>query len=159
MAIYDAKGVLEAGTAITSTRVSTNSILWDTNSNRSQGVASGNLYLNITCEETFAGNTGALTIALKRYTAAASTSGTVIYQTPSFAIGSDELTIYDGVKGMILCMPLPDDVDKGSTDATDFYLDLLFTVASGPFTTGKLHAWIGPPMMSRYDTQQASSNV
>ena len=129
--------------------------------NKTFGVASGNLYLNIVCNTTATSGTSVATLTIKlcRDTVAPiDGASTVIYQTPAYAVGSDQMTAYDGKKGMILCMPLPDEVD--STGATDALIGLYYTTGGGEaFTAGAIDAWIGPPMQSRYDTQVASSNV
>jgi hypothetical protein len=153
MAIFDVYGELSDAQTIATTEASDDIIDW-TASDKSLGVAD-QLYLNITCNTTFAGNAGTLTIALCYDTVApVDGSSTVIYQTPAFAIGSKQLTAYDGkTNGLILCMPLPDNVDE------ERILGLYYTVGAGPFTSGAIDAWIGAPMQSRYDTQVAASNV
>jgi len=156
MAIMDAYGVLSDAQSITADGDSSAHIIDWTVADKSQGVADRQ-YLNITCNTTFdsANDTATLTIKLCHDTVAPiDGSSTVIYQTPEFAVDSDQLTQYNGKdKGMILCMPLPDNYDE------DRILGLLFTVGGQDFTAGALDAWIGPPMHSRYDSQVAESNV
>ena len=160
MAIFDVYGELEDAASLTVTRASTD-IIDLTQYDKSFGVASGNLYLNITCNTTFdsTNDTGTLTIALcKDIVAPIDGSSTVIYQTPAFAIGSAALTAYDGKgNGQILCMPLPAEVDDVASGSA--IIGLYYTVGTQSMTAGAIDAWVGPPMSSRYDTQVASSNV
>lgn len=127
---------------------------------KSFGVAQ-NLFLNITCNTTAdsVNDTATLTIKVCRDTVSPiDGSSTVVYQTAALTVGSDELTAYDGkTKGMILCMPLPDNIDD--TGTTDSVIGIYYTVGTQAFNAGAIDAWIGPPMQSRYDTQVASSNV
>jgi len=127
---------------------------------KSAGVADL-LYLNISCNTTFTSSTSAATLVIALCVdtvAPIDGSSTVIYQTPAFAIGSAQLTAYDGkTNGSILCMPLPDNID--ATGATGAVIGLYYTIAGETIDAGNIDAWIGHPMQSRYDTQVAASNV
>jgi hypothetical protein len=159
MAIIDTYGELSDAQALSAiggpaSALSTHVIYWPL-SDKSGGVAQ-NQYLNITCNTTATsvGSTATLTILVYRHSTATVNSGTVIYQTPAFAISGTALTAYDGkTNGTILCMPLPDNVDE------DAYFGLYYTVGTQAFTAGAIDAWVGPPMQSRYDSQVATSNV
>ena len=159
MAIIDVIGELSDAQSLSAiglgSAAATDCINW-TASDKSVGVAD-QLFLNITCNitATSAGSTATLTIKVVRDTdGTIDGSSTVIYQTPAFAVAGNELTAYDGkTKGMILCMPLPDNVDE------DAYLGIYYTVGTEAFTAGAIDAWVGPPMQSRYDTQVAESNI
>lgn len=163
MAIFDVYGELSdaqdfAAQGVGS--VASTDIIDLTQYDKSFGVADGN-FLNITCNTSFTSGTSAATLTIKvcRDTVAPiDGSSTVVYQTAALTIGSNELTAYNGkTKGQILCMRLPDNID--ATGATDAVIGLYYTVAGEEITAGKIDAWIGPPMQSRYDTQTASSNV
>lgn len=149
MAIFDVYGELSDAQAITTTAASED-IIDLTLADKEFGVPADKLYLNIVCNTTFAGNSGTLTIALVHDTVAPiDGSSTVRYQTPAFAISSAQLT----AGATILSMPLPVDVDE------ERIIGLYYTVGNGPFTSGKIDAWIGAPMQSAYNAQTASSNV
>lgn len=129
--IQDKKNMFDEANAITATRNSTNVILTGSPGALARNVGVGEeLTISITVDETFtAAGAGTLTIAIVTDDNAALTSPTILYQTAALALAA----LVAAQEPIHLKVPIA---------TYEAYLGLVYTVATGPMTAGKVTAGI-----------------